>query len=325
MLFSTTTAIDLDEELLNRCLVLSVDESREQTQAIHAQQRLRRTLDGLRASEDKARLTALHQNAQRLLRPLKVVNPYAERLTFLTDKTRMRRDHEKYLALIDAIALLHQFQREVKREQYHGAVIEYVEVSVADIALANRLAHAVLGSTLDELPPQTRRLLGLLTTWLRTEAAQQGCTPSALRFTRKQVRDVTGWGQTQLKVHLGRLEDMEYLAVHRQPFGKGIAYELRFDGEVASDVPHLMGLIDATTLYAYDDEKSGHAEAWSGSDRPTVGTASALDRSPETLVQADDSAVFAASVQQTLETAPLGARRTSRRSDGTLSLAAVSV
>jgi len=35
MLFLTTTAIDLDEELLNRCLVLSVNESREQTRAIH--------------------------------------------------------------------------------------------------------------------------------------------------------------------------------------------------------------------------------------------------------------------------------------------------
>ena len=39
MLFLTTTAIDLDEELLNRCLVLAVDEGRAQTQAIHKKQR----------------------------------------------------------------------------------------------------------------------------------------------------------------------------------------------------------------------------------------------------------------------------------------------
>ncbi|KPF78510.1 DNA primase, partial [Novosphingobium sp. AAP93] len=43
MLFLTTTAIDIDEELMNRCLVLSVDESREQTRAIHAAQRRRQT------------------------------------------------------------------------------------------------------------------------------------------------------------------------------------------------------------------------------------------------------------------------------------------
>ncbi len=43
----TTTAIDVDEELLNRCLVLTVDEDRAQTQAIHAAQRQAQTLTGL--------------------------------------------------------------------------------------------------------------------------------------------------------------------------------------------------------------------------------------------------------------------------------------
>ena len=46
-LMLTTTAIDLDEELKNRCLVLSIDESREQTRAIHARQRFEETLEGL--------------------------------------------------------------------------------------------------------------------------------------------------------------------------------------------------------------------------------------------------------------------------------------
>jgi DNA primase len=39
MIALTTTAAEIDEELLNRCLVLTVDEGREQTQAIHAAQR----------------------------------------------------------------------------------------------------------------------------------------------------------------------------------------------------------------------------------------------------------------------------------------------
>ena len=41
MIFLTTTAIEIDEELLNRCLVLTVDEDREQTRAIHRLQRER--------------------------------------------------------------------------------------------------------------------------------------------------------------------------------------------------------------------------------------------------------------------------------------------
>ena len=49
MLCLTTTAIDIDEELLNRCLVLTINETSEQTAAIQQRQRLARTLDGLQA------------------------------------------------------------------------------------------------------------------------------------------------------------------------------------------------------------------------------------------------------------------------------------
>jgi Toprim-like len=106
MLFLTTTAIDIDEELMNRCLVLSVNESRAQTQAIHVLQRGRETLAGLLAREDAAAIKMLHRNAQGLLGGVHVVNPFADSLTFLDDKTRTRRDHMKYLTLIRAIALL---------------------------------------------------------------------------------------------------------------------------------------------------------------------------------------------------------------------------
>jgi len=100
MLMLTTTAIDVDEELLNRCLVLTINETREQTRAIHARQRAAQTLEGLLAEADREAITTLHRNAQRLLKPIHVVNPYAHRLTFLDDKTRTRRDHVKYLTLI---------------------------------------------------------------------------------------------------------------------------------------------------------------------------------------------------------------------------------
>jgi DNA primase len=128
MMFLTTTAVTIDEELLNRCLVLSVDEDREQTAAIHRLQRERRTLQGLQRRQARETLIELHRNAQRLLRPLAVVNPFADRLTFPDAATRLRRDHEKYLTLIDAIALLHQHQRPVKAMTWQGSVIEYVEV-----------------------------------------------------------------------------------------------------------------------------------------------------------------------------------------------------
>jgi hypothetical protein len=113
MIMLTTTAHEIDEELLNRCLVLSVNEDRAQTQAIQVRQRAAQTLAGLLSRRERSRLVKLHQNAQRLLRPLLVANPFAEKLTFLDDVTRTRRDHQKYLTLIRAVALLHQHQRPV--------------------------------------------------------------------------------------------------------------------------------------------------------------------------------------------------------------------
>ncbi len=266
MIFLTTTAIEVDEELLNRCLVLSVDEGRSQTEAIHRLQRTRRTLQGLLGRRERDHLIRLHQNAQRLVRPLAVVNPFAEALTFLSDKTRTRRDHEKYLTLIDAIALLRQHQRPVKTANWHGEAIEYVEVVAEDLALANRLAHEVLGRSLDELPPQTRRLLGEVVVLVAARMTAQAIARDQVRFSRKEVRDATGWSDTQLRVHLARLTELEYLTAYRDGAGGRFVYELIYDGQGESE-PHLSGLIDATTMV-----KSRGAEAQvAGGSRPDRG------------------------------------------------------
>ena len=258
MIFLTTTAIEIDEELMNRCLVLSVDEGREQTQAIHQLQRARRTLQGLIARQERECLIELHRNAQRLLRSLAVVNPYADALTFLSDKTRTRRDHEKYLTLIDTIALLHQHQRPVKATTHQGQPVEYIEVTLDDIARANALAHEVLGRSLDELSPQTRRLLGEIVTLVDACASAQGVRKSDIRFTRKQVRDHVGWTDFQIKTHMHKLEELEYVLVHRGARGQSFEYELLYDGQGQDGKPFLMGLIDVETL-RYDAKKE-HAK-----------------------------------------------------------------
>jgi hypothetical protein len=181
------------------------------------------------------------------LRPLAVVNPYASQLTFPDHRTRMRRDHTKYLGLIEGIALLHQYQREVKEIEHRGEKLAYVEVTREDIALANRLAHEVLGRSLDELPPQTRRLLGLIQELVGTETKRLGLERGDYRFSRRQVRDFTGWGDTQLRVHLGRLIELEYVLAHRGRQGQSYAYELCWCEEGQSG-PHLPGLINADEL-----------------------------------------------------------------------------
>jgi len=248
MLFLTTTAIDIDEELLNRCLVLTINESREQTAAIQSRQRSRRTLDGLIAKVRSDDVQRLHRAAQSLLRPLAVVNPFADRLTFASDRVRMRRDHEKYLALIDSIALLHQHQRPVRTTGGGdgGPVIDYIEVTLADIALANRLAHEVLGRSLDELPPQTRRVLGVIDALVRERIVRDAMTRRDVRFTRKELRAALGMSEKQVRVHVDRLMELDYVLPHAGRNGQRFVYELAFDGDADSDAQRMMGLVDLT-------------------------------------------------------------------------------
>jgi len=286
MLFMTTTAIDIDEELLNRCLVLSVNETREQTQAIHQAQRKSRTLEGLQNKLKKEQITQLHRHAQQYLKPLAVINPYADQLTFLDDKTRTRRDHEKYLTLIDSIALLHQHQRDIKTVEHNGKIIEYIEVKISDIEAANKLAHDVLGKTLDELPPQTRKLLKCIQRLVKNECKQNTLEQKDVRFSRKAIREFTGWGNTQIKVHCRRLEDMEYLLTHRGGRGQSFEYELLYSMEEQQD-KQLMGLIDADKLM-YDEKKSGVKGNRSGSSRPQVGGVSGVSRGSENTVKPND-------------------------------------
>lgn len=311
----TTTAIDIDEELLNRCLVLTVDEDREQTRAIHQAQRRAQTLEGLAARTERDQIVGLHRDAQRLLEPLAVVNPFADRLTFADGRTRTRRDHGMYLGLISAVALLHQHQRPRKTATINGRTVTYVETTLADIEVAHRLAHAVLGQSLDELAPQTRRLLTAVHGYATTEAKRLAIPLDLMRFTRRQLREHltaggTGWGDTQLKVHLARLVDLELVMAHRLETG-AFGYELLWKPPVAMTTTttgtesgydstydlsgrFLAGLTDPKTLlddrvegqsYDYDPQPVGAEVAlvgpWSGAGRGVVGPQSEARSDPE--------------------------------------------
>lgn len=279
MLCLTTTALEISEELQNRCLVLTVNEDREQTRAIHRRQREAQTLDGLLLRQDRRDLVALHRNAQRLLRPLLVANPFARELTFLDTRTRTRRDHLKYLTLIRSVALLQQYQRPIKTIERHGQVLDYIEVTREDLAVANRLAHEVLGRSLDELAPQTRRLLDLLHTMVTEVCVRDHIARTDYRFSRKTVRASTGWSDTSLRLHLRRLEELEYLLAHHGKRGQSFVYELLYDGQGTEGQPFVTGLLDVTTLSSTYDGKNAGLQAhlagasieFAGSTRPQRG------------------------------------------------------
>ena len=276
-IFLTTPAVDVDEELLNRCIVLSVDEEREQTRAIHQRQRERETLDGLVSEHRRQAVLKVHQDAQRLLEPVAVINPFAPRLAFSDARTRTRRDHVKYLTLIRAIALLHQHQRPRKTTTVDGQPLSYIEVTREDIVLANRLCHRVLGRSLDELPPGARRLLDALEQLVGARAGELGISHERVRFTRRELRE-------QLS--------LELVHAHRGAHGAYL-YELAFNSNDTAVVGVLLpGLLDPDqpgVEHRYDTDRSGPGSDRSGGGRPPVGPWSGSGRPGENGADASDS------------------------------------
>ena len=248
MILLASTSVEIDDELLNRAIVLTVDEGRDQTRAIHQLQRESQTLEGLWAKDEREEVYSHHHAFQRLLRPLPVVNPFVRELTFLDDRTRTRRDHTKYLGIIEAVTLLHQFQRPRKGDTRGERTKEYIEATLFDVALANRLAAEVLGRTLDELGPQTRRFVMLLDEMAKETCERYGLARADLRFSRRDARLFTGWCDSQVRIHLARLLELEYVVTHRGGRGQTFVYELLYDGQGKDGTPFLIGLADVETL-----------------------------------------------------------------------------
>jgi DNA primase len=245
MVFITTTHAEIDGETASRFLFISIDESREMTEKILARQRKAHTLDGFLAKLQGADIIRKHQNANRLLHPIKVVNPYGELLTFTSQSLRARRDNTKYLGLIQAIAFLFQYQRRRHQVDYGGNIVEYINVTLADIDHANQLAAEVLGRSLDELSPPSRKLLALIREMIEQQAEEGD---RERHFTRRDIREYSGWSDFQVKTHIKQLEELEYIYSATGRKGKEYVYELLYTGGGEDGKPFVIGLIDREHL-----------------------------------------------------------------------------
>lgn len=245
MVFITTTQAEIDGETASRFMFISIDESREMTEKILARQRKAHTLEGFLSKLQGADIIRKHKNANRLLPPLKVVNPYADLLTFTSKSLRARRDNTKYLGLIQAIAYLFQYQRKRHRVDYGGESVEYINVTLADIGHANGLAAEVLGRSLDELSPPSRKLLTLIRNMCEQQAEEGD---GEKNFTRRDIREFSGWSDFQVKTHIRQLEELEYIYSTAGKKGKEYVYELLYTGGGEDGKPFVIGLTEVEQL-----------------------------------------------------------------------------
>jgi DNA primase len=211
----TTTRPRINEENATRCFELYLDESKEQTKRIQQAQKEAKTLSGLNKTTARDQLILKQQNMQRLLKEVRVVNPYACLLEFPADWLRTRRDHLRFLNLIEAITFLYQYQREPKKTDQGQ---EYIESTLEDYRTAYDLAKEVLGESFTELKKPQRELLEKIEALLKEEHQEA--------VNRRQIREYSGLADHRLRELLQELVSLEYLEVKEGRQGKSFQYQL---------------------------------------------------------------------------------------------------
>lgn len=246
IVITTTSAEAFDEETRSRFVQLSMNESIAQTKAILERQRHQYSLLGVLEKAESEEIKKLHHHAQRMLKPLAVVNPFVEYLTYPSEKIIHRREQRKYLSLINSIALLHQYQREIKTARRGEIEIEYVEVELSDIALANELAEEILGKAQDELAPPVRGMFEAISKACRGKADELKIKVEDVQLTRREIREMTAWSDWQVRMYCQKLVEMEYLFAVVAANGKPAVYQLARDED--SQTATLRGLTSIDEL-----------------------------------------------------------------------------
>ena len=244
----TTTQSYLNQENTSRCFEIPLDESADQTLRIHQHQRRARSLWGLKRNISKDVIRRRHHNLQRVLQPVRVVIPYAEHLTFPAASVRTRRDHERFLSLIEAVAFLHQFQRVTRTASHKGKEVKYIEASVEDYAIAYQLALRVLWVSLDELSRWARELVESCRRQVEDGRVHHPeLTADDFHWTRRQLRERLGWPDKRLRACLDELVSLEYMQVLDGSKGKTFVYRLNPN---FSHSPKAIGLLTPDELEA---------------------------------------------------------------------------
>lgn len=182
-----TTQESIYEDNSNRSFLLYIDESAEQDQKIMDYQRL--ISAGKVNGEQEYKAKELLKNVQRVLKPIKVINPFAEYLQLPKSVFKPRRTNSHYLQFIEAITFYKQYQREKQYDTETGE--EFIETTIEDIQEANELIIDVLLRKSDTITGACRNYIEELKKYLITE---NQTTFTALEIRRRlKVKKTTQW------------------------------------------------------------------------------------------------------------------------------------
>ncbi|PQJ76523.1 hypothetical protein [Polaribacter glomeratus] len=209
-----TTQESLYEDNSNRSFLLYIDESHEQDEKIMQYQR--KLSAGNVNIETEIKSKKLLQNAQHLLKKIRIVNPFAEHLQLPQSVFKPRRTNSHYLQFIEAVTFYKQYQRECKYDETTGE--EYIETTIEDIREANQLLQEVLLRKSDMITGACRNYLESLKTYLKTN--------KQTTFTNAEIRRNLRIKGTTLRRYHTQLTQDNYIKKTTNNKYKGYIYEI---------------------------------------------------------------------------------------------------
>jgi hypothetical protein len=258
VMVSSTNPDALDDETKQRFLTLTIDESPEQTKSILLAQRTKNSHAWYQTTVDESNITRLHHNMQRLLRPLTVTFPDELKITWPFSRLQMRREQQKFLSLVKALALLHQHQRKTgTMKRPDGTKMEYVQATQKDVDIALELGRVMFARNVDDVSPTGRTLLAEIVKLMqekyddmKTVGSKRDLLLSEIPFTRKELRERIGWSETQVRRNIDQLVELGYVGRVNGRQGSTFRYLLIDDGSA-----------DPQFCFGKDGEPSGGSTA----------------------------------------------------------------
>lgn len=209
-----TTKEEIYEDNANRSFLIYLDESKEQDEKIMEYQRKHSA--GKIDTESEQKAQELLKNCQRLLKPIKIINPYAERLNIPVEVLKPRRTNTHYLQFIEAVTYYHQLQREQQTDKETGEI--FIETTLEDISHANRLLKETLLRKSDELTGAQRNFFEKLKLYLLGSDIKT--------FTNREISNKLRIPVTTVKRHHLDLYNSGYLKINKKDKYKGFLYEI---------------------------------------------------------------------------------------------------
>ena len=210
----TTTKEKVYEDNSNRSLLIYLDNSKSQQDAIMNYQR--RSSSGKINKCEEYDVKEFFKDIQSVLKPITVINPFAEKLVIPEKVFKPLRTNTHYLNFIEIVTFYKQYQRERKVDLETGE--EYIETTLEDIKEANALIKDVLLAKSDELTNASRNFLETIKGYLSNI--------DRTTFYSKELRQEYRIAPATLKRYLRDLNSYGLIKIINGSRSRGYEYEL---------------------------------------------------------------------------------------------------